>query len=77
MTKIVVYDNEGKTCDRYTVICDDTDVYGMSHNPKSPQGFNQWCGDRNEFPEDLSHLGKIVELESLSEEVRNAIKERC
>jgi len=77
MSKITVYDNGGETCDRYTVITDVGDVYGMSINPKTPNGFNLYIGDRNEFPKDLSHLGKIVDVETLPEEVKEAIKERC
>ncbi len=40
---IQVYDNGGETFDRYTVIIDN-DVFGMSENPLSASGFNQWCG---------------------------------
>lgn len=76
MAKIVVYDNEGKSFDRYTVLYDDS-VFTMSKNATSPQGVNLYCGGRDEYPKDLTHLGKIVELDSLPEEVKKAIDERC
>lgn len=40
---IRIYDNGGETCDRYTLIIDG-DIYGLSDNAMSPQGFNQYCG---------------------------------
>lgn len=53
MTKhIRVYDNDGKTWDRYTVFIPiyhengkriGYDVYGMSEMALSPSGFNQYC----------------------------------
>ena len=46
--KLLVYDNEGRTFDRYTVIFPNGDVYGMSENSTSPQGFNQFLGNMNE-----------------------------
>ena len=43
MDKVTVYDNGGKTFDRYAVIIG-REVYGMSSDPASPQGFNQYAG---------------------------------
>ena len=40
--KLTVYDNDGITFDRYTVVIPRGDVFGMSENPSSPQGFNQY-----------------------------------
>ncbi len=76
MVDIVVYDDEGNDLDRYTVIIGDS-VYSMSENAHSPQGVNLYCGERNEFPDDVSHFGKIVATESLPEEVKKAIQDRC
>lgn len=76
LTDIVVYDKEGNDLDRYTVIISDS-VYSMSENAHSPQGVNLYCGERNEFPEDVSHFGKIVDFESLPDGVKYAIKDRC
>ena len=40
---IRVFDNSGKTFDRYTILIGN-DIYVMSHNPNSPQGLNQYQG---------------------------------
>lgn len=74
--KIIIYDNTGKTFDRYAVIIGD-DVYGMSHNPLSPQGFNQYAGTVSGGDVVVgSHLGKRVHFERLPKDVRTAIKDR-
>lgn len=89
---IRVFDNGGKTWDRYTVVIyeDDTPnneaytaVFGMSSNAKSPQGFNQYLGSGAELPAVLEALqgkkttvGKEMELTDLPQEVREAIGER-
>jgi hypothetical protein len=39
-----IFDNEGKTFDRYTVVIVG-EVFTMSHNPNTPNGFNQYAGD--------------------------------
>jgi len=82
--KTTILDNEGYTVDRYTVIIDD-DVYIMSHNPRNPQGVNQYCGTVDDLGNSdveiyVKHLQAwgmvIVELDNLSEEVKTAITER-
>ena len=73
--RVTVYDNGGKTMDRYTVIIGES-VYGMSHNPLQPNGVNQYAGERDEFPKDLSHLGKKIEFENLTPEVMKAVEDR-
>lgn len=72
---IEIYDNGGATFDRYTVIIDG-DVYGMSANPNSPQGFNQFSGTLAELPLARAN-GERITLESLPEEVQKAIEERA
>lgn len=72
---IEIYDNGGETFDRYTVIIDG-DVYGMSANPQSPQGFNQYSGTLAELPMARSN-GERVTIESLSEVVQDAINARA
>ena len=42
---IIVWDNEGETADRYTILIDGRYVFGMDENPFHPQGFNQFSGD--------------------------------
>lgn len=71
---IEIYDNEGKTFDRYTVIIDG-DVFGMSENPLSPQGFNQYSGKLHELPMARNN-GERITLESLPDEVQKAIELR-
>lgn len=71
---IEVYDNGGETFDRYTIIIDG-EVYGMSHNPQSPQGFNQFSGMLSELPN--ARQGDAVTIESLPEDVQRAIEERA
>jgi len=74
MQIITIWDNGGKTCDRYTVQIDN-DYFGMSDDPLSPQGFNQYLG---EYPEIIPgpHLGKRVKYENLPETVQKAIQLR-
>lgn len=71
-----VFDNNGKTWDRYTIILDDEygTLLGASENPFSPLGFGQHCGNipttmpeytieryLEEAREDLKWLGKEIE----------------
>lgn len=66
-----IYDNKGRTFDRYTVILSDGSALGLSDNPDSPLGFSQW-GDAVEG----SHLGERISLKELPENVREHIKRR-
>lgn len=69
------FDNGGQTFDRYTIVIAGS-VIGMSHNPTSPQGFNQYCGEVGEFDLDNDSIGAAVEWESLPEDVQKAILAR-
>lgn len=71
---IEVYDNGGETFDRYTVIIDGN-VYGMSHNPLSPQGFNQYRGKLSELPMARGN-GDRITIESAPDDVQRAIGRR-
>lgn len=71
--KIRIYDSDEKVFDRYTIIIDE-DVYGMSHNPLSPQGFNQWCCNVWEIT--TKHLGKEIKFDDCPTEVQVAINDR-
>lgn len=71
--KVVVYDNGGKTVDRYTVIIG-TSVYGMSDNPNHPQGLNQYAGEVGQDVKVGSHLGK--KLSKVPKEIEKAVKQR-
>lgn len=72
-----VYDNEGKTFDRYTIVFEtmETNIFnlslGLSHNPDSPQGFSQFSRCQ-----DGIHLGKKISFNSLPENIQNHIIER-
>ena len=74
---IRIFDNEGRSIDRYTVFIDGG-VFGMSHNPNSPQGFNQFCCTVSEVGNEkrYTRLGKEITIEDVPEEVQIAIKER-
>lgn len=82
-TIIRVFDNGGRTWDRYTVVING-DVLGMSDNPRSPGGFNQYSGTVAECKAVLEclnghknkEIGDEVELLKLPLEVRLAIGER-
>ena len=73
---IRIYDNGGKTFDRYTVIYMDfpermTGVYeavGMSTNPFHPQGFGQHC---TAMPG--KHLGKRIQFKDLPDDCKRLV----
>jgi len=69
---IQIYDNGGETCDRYTVIINN-DVYGMSADAMSPQGFNQFCGDVKTDFNLQALISHPVNLPDLPEQVQRAI----
>jgi len=76
--KVAVYDNKGKTFDRYTVIIGN-DVFGMSDNPNHPQGFNQFCGELCASGITESNILRMSEetfVENLPRQVIKAIVER-
>jgi hypothetical protein len=67
-----IFDNGGKTFDRYTVIFDDGSALGLSHNPDSPLGFSQW----SEAIVETKKLGMSLTLTELPEHVQRHIKTR-
>lgn len=70
MPDIHVYDNGGKTLDRYTVVINDA-VYAMSEDATSPLGVNLYCGDFQP-----AGVGKEIPLLNLPLAVRLAIGKR-
>lgn len=72
MPTIKIYDNQGHTFDRYTIIIDGS-VIGMSSDPFSPLGFNQYCGDFDYTPDEQD---KEVNLFDLPQDVQKAIQDR-
>lgn len=84
MQRIIrVFDNNARTTDRYTVVVD-SNVYGMSVEPNSKSGVNQFngiVGDLQAVVESLAgkydkNIGHEVELLSLPFDVRIAIGKR-
>ena len=75
--KLAIFDNKGITFDRYTVFIGN-DVYGMSHNPTSPQGFNQYCGALYTEVDESAvwDNSEEVELQTLPQPVIKAIVDR-
>jgi hypothetical protein len=70
-----IYNNGGKSIDRYTVVFNEKSVEGegnvglrLSDNPLSPQGISEWCNVTSE-----DKLGKGIEWEDLPEDVREQI----
>ena len=68
---IRVFESDRDVADFYTVVIDDS-VFGMSENPLSPQGVNQYCGELEDF--DILIFGE--ELDYIPEELEKAIAER-
>jgi hypothetical protein len=78
MKILAIYDNGGKTFDRYTVYFDTVDkmasgkrfyeCFGMSERPFHPQGFGQHsCGQLGR------HNGKKIEFGKLPDDCRKAV----
>jgi hypothetical protein len=58
---VVVFDNGGKSIDRYTLINTVTgDMYGSNNEPYHPQGFGQYAGNIKEFIERGTGLVKSI-----------------
>lgn len=80
MAELRIYDNGGKTFDRYTVLIPNIrtdsgecyyEILGLSENPNHALGFNQFCGDWKGGP--TRHLGKKIRFVDLPEEIKKAI----
>lgn len=72
----VFEDTTGKFFDKYTVVID-KEVYSMSENALSPQGVNQYCGGVELCKDFANSRGfKRIKMQSLSNEVKRAIRER-
>ena len=71
MKKFRIYDNGGKSFDRYTFVIRENDsnvlhFWGSSENPHHPQGFGMYCGASSEGYQAGAHLGaKIKAFDSL------------
>jgi hypothetical protein len=80
--RLAIYDNGGKTFDRFTVIFANilerekpTRSYyaiGMSEHPRHPQGFGQHCSAMAG-----RHLGKRILFASLPEDCKSVVMQDC
>lgn len=70
---VEVFDNHGKTFDRYTVVIE-KNVFTMSSDPGSTEGMNQYCCPVEKM---IAHCTKDqVSLEEVPKQVLLAIIER-
>jgi hypothetical protein len=76
--KARVYDNGGKTVDRYTLVVNtakfEITMFGFNEFPFHPQGFGQYCG---EYPtmRSYSHLGRLIPISELPEQARRYVNQ--
>lgn len=75
-----IYDNGGKTIDRYTLVVGSVnepgklDMWGFDENPYYPTGFGQFGG--SVWPMgSYSHLGKLITISDLPEQARRYVKD--
>lgn len=72
-----IFDNGGKTQDRYTLINSDGDIFGFDFHPFHPQGFGQYCGNVDQWcSKDTKHLGKKIAIDQLSDQAQIFVEER-
>ena len=75
-----IFDNSRKTFDQYTIQIR-RDVYGMSINALSPQGFNQYSFTLKKYEHiegkaNKETLGRKIAFDVLPEAVKVAIRQR-
>lgn len=79
--KFTIFDNDGNTCDRYTIIFDNGDVYGFDENPFHPLGFGQFSHDGENYEKYIEtakkegHLGEIIQFEDLTEKAQQYVNQ--
>lgn len=77
-TPVWLFDNGGKTFDRYTLISPKGDFFGFSESPFGPNGFCQYCGDWGDLLEDTIEEFRKDEKEITDwEQVPTDIKKAC
>lgn len=74
LVEVKCYDNKGDSFDRYSIILEGH-VYAMSHNPSSPQGFNQYCCEEDELV--LQKKDSEINFSELPQQVQKAIQMRA
>lgn len=79
-SQVRIYDNGGKTIDRYTLVVPSVnepgklDMYGFNETPYHPQGFGQYAGSYHRMGS-YSHLGRLVSYSDLPEQAQRFVKE--
>jgi hypothetical protein len=68
---IQIYDNGGKTWDRYCLIVDDSIVYTMTGGSKCSKDFRYLC---KVIDLDKEAVGKPIAIEDIPEALRNRIE---
>ena len=70
-----IFDDGGKTIDRYTLITADNSMYGFNDEPFHPQGFGQYCGTWQGGA--TGHLGKRISLKDLpTKQAKTFVRQR-
>lgn len=64
-SKVLVWDNEGETIDRYTIVTPDGGIFGMSSGGRCA-AFDQFCGELTDLGyedlENFDHCGKKLDI---------------
>lgn len=79
INKPLVFDNEGKTFDRYTLINTRGEIYSFSKDPFYPLGVGTFAGtiEPNKTENDFGHLGKkILDFSLLNKDCQKFVKDR-
>jgi len=77
---IRIYDNGGKSADRYTLVVPSIDepgkldMYGFNEDPYYPLGFGQYAGSYHRMGS-YSHLGKLIQFEDLPDQAQRYVRE--
>ena len=79
-SRVGIYDNGGKTIDRYTLVVPSVnepgklDMYGFDENPYYPTGFGQYAGSYGQMGS-YSHLGKLIDYKDLPDQAQRFVRE--
>lgn len=72
----VIWDDGGKSIDRYTLLAPDGAVYGFSGSPFHPQGFGQYVGHWGETYRSSRGWGRRISINELPEQAREFVRQR-
>ena len=75
--KFRIFDNGGKTQDRFTLINEWGDVFGFCCIPSNPLGIGVYCGNFKDWGlKSTKHLGKKISFEELPEAAQLFVRDR-